>query len=385
MHKSAIPSRASPDRRSVLLSLGGALALPFVASGAGQAFAAPLGELELYGPPAGPSVILAHAAASGALSGIADRASFRAWRNPDEMRAGLTSGTMQAVVLPVQVAASLYNRGFGLKLLNVMTKGLLYVISADTGVTSLADLKGKRVSWVIGSPALQKNTAALLAFGGLDWGDVEKVEFGGYGAGLKGIINDQADAAFANSLAGLTYELAQSPRGLVYPPMPAADTEGWQRILALAPFFVPVKATDGANLSKDDPIELSMIPYPILTTLADRKAADVYAVMQAMDEAYPLYKDSAPGNDGWALDRQNLEWVVPYHEGAIQYFKEKGLWTDVHQKHNDGLIRRQQVLAEAWGKVLARNLEGEEHIAAWQEARASALREAGMEVGIEDW
>ncbi len=270
-------------------------------------------------------------------------------------------------------------------LTNIGSFALPLIVAADTGVKTVADLKGKRVSWVIGSPALQKNTAALLAFGGLDWGDVEKVEFGGYGAGLKGIINDQADAAFANSLAGLTYELAQSPRGLVYPPMPAADTEGWQRILALAPFFVPVKATDGANLSKDDPIELSMIPYPILTTLADRKAADVYAVMQAMDEAYPLYKDSAPGNDGWALDRQNLEWVVPYHEGAIQYFKEKGLWTDVHQKHNDGLIRRQQVLAEAWRKVLARNLEGEEHIAAWQEARASALREAGMEVGIEDW
>src|SRR5690606_3203995 len=236
-----------------------------------------------------------------------------------------------------------------------------------------------------GSPALQKNTAALLAFGGLTWDDVVKVEFGGYGAGLKGIINDQCDAAFANSLAGLTYELEKSPRGLVYPPMPASDTEGWQRILALAPFFVPVRAADGAGLSKDDPIELPMIPYPILTTLVDRKAADVHAVMRAMDETYPLYKDAAPGNDGWALERQNLEWVVPYHDGAIQYFKEKGLWTEAHQSHNDGLIRRQQILAEAWAKVLARKLEGKDHIAAWQEARASALRGAGMEVGIEDW
>lgn len=146
MHKSSIPSCTSPGRRSVLYAMGGALALPFVASGAGRTLAAPLGELELYGPPAGPSVILAHAVASGALSHIAGKASFRAWRNPDEMRAGLTSGTMQAVVLPVQVAASLYNRGFGLKLLNVMTKGLLYVISTDTGVTGLTDLKGKRLA-----------------------------------------------------------------------------------------------------------------------------------------------------------------------------------------------------------------------------------------------
>ena len=270
-------------------------------------------------------------------------------------------------------------------LTNIGNFALPLIVAADTGVKTVADLRGKRVSWVIGSPALQKNTAALLAFGGLTWDDVEKVEFGGYGAGLKGIINDQVAAAFANALAGLTYELAQSPRGLVYPPMPASDKEGWSRILALAPFFVPVKATDGAGLSGDTPTELSMIPYPILTTLDDRKADDVYAVMQAMDEAYPLYKGSAPGNDGWALERQNLEWVVPYHEGAIRYFRDKGLWTDAHQQHNDRLLERQRVLAVAWKQVLDQNLEGEAHIAAWQKGRASALREAGMEVGIEDW
>ncbi len=143
---SSTPLSFRAGRRSLLVVMGGALALPFVTGAAGRAFAAPLAELALYGPPAGPSIILAHAAVSGALSQIADKASFKAWRNPDEMRAGLTSGTMQAVVLPVQAAASLYNRGFKLKLLNVMTKGLLYVISTDTGVTGLADLKGKKLA-----------------------------------------------------------------------------------------------------------------------------------------------------------------------------------------------------------------------------------------------
>jgi NitT/TauT family transport system substrate-binding protein len=81
-----------------------------------------------------------------ALSDVAGNVSFKVWRNPDEMRAGLTSGTMQAVVLPVQVAASLYNRGFKLKLLNVMTRGLLYVISADASISDLAGLKGKKLA-----------------------------------------------------------------------------------------------------------------------------------------------------------------------------------------------------------------------------------------------
>lgn len=141
MTKLASPSRhaAGPSRRLVLAGVA-ALAAPRLSH------AAPLRELVLHGPPAGPSITLAHAAATGALSAVADKASFRAWRNPDEMRAGLTSGTMQAVVMPTTTAANLYNRGFGLKLLNVMTNGLLHVVSGDASLTSFKALKGKRLA-----------------------------------------------------------------------------------------------------------------------------------------------------------------------------------------------------------------------------------------------
>jgi TRAP transporter TAXI family solute receptor len=238
---------------------------------------------------------------------------------------------------------------------------------------------------VIGAPALNQNITAILAFAGLTWNDVQKVEFGGYGASLDAIVNNQSDAGFSVSVSGKAYALEKSPRGITYPLMPASDKEGWKRVQAVGPFFVPAKATDGAGISADKPIETSVYPYPILTTLVDRKVDDVYAVMRAMDDAYPMYKDAAPGNYGWGLERQNLQWVVPYHDGAIKYFKEKGTWTDAHQKHNDMLIKRQQVLAGAWKKVLAQNLDADAHMAAWQRARASALREAGMDVVLEDW
>jgi len=130
------------SRRAMLVGVAG-LAAPALIR---RAAATPLAELVLHGPPAGPSITLAHAAATGALAAIADKVSFRAWRNPDEMRAGLTSGTMQVVVMPTNVAANLYNRGFGLKLLNVMTNGLLHVVAADPALTSLAALKGKRLA-----------------------------------------------------------------------------------------------------------------------------------------------------------------------------------------------------------------------------------------------
>jgi len=102
--------------------------------------------LTLWGPPAAPSIVLTQAIASGALKDIAPGTTFKAWRTPDEMRAGISSGNMTAVIVPTYVAANLYNRGLGVRLANVMTKGLLYVVAPIGTVTDIASLKGKRVA-----------------------------------------------------------------------------------------------------------------------------------------------------------------------------------------------------------------------------------------------
>ncbi len=135
------------ERRTLLAGMGLVPAGLMLGTGiVGRAYAKSLDELVLYGPPAGPSIILAQAVASGALSGVVEKTSFKVWRSPDEMRAGLTSGTMSAVVLPIQVAANLYNRGMPLKLLNIMTKGLVYIISEDASLNRIEALKGKKLA-----------------------------------------------------------------------------------------------------------------------------------------------------------------------------------------------------------------------------------------------
>jgi NitT/TauT family transport system substrate-binding protein len=108
--------------------------------------AAPVRELMIWGPPASASIGVAYAVSAGLLDKVADKVSFRAWRNPDEMRAGLTSGTLHASVMPTAVAANLFNRGFGLRLLNVMTNGLLYVVAADPALDRIEALKGRTIA-----------------------------------------------------------------------------------------------------------------------------------------------------------------------------------------------------------------------------------------------
>ncbi|MEM8552958.1 MAG: ABC transporter substrate-binding protein [Pseudomonadota bacterium] len=112
----------------------------------GQAAAEQMERLAIYGPPAGPSITLAHAVATDRFGGIAQAASFTAWRNPDELRAGLTSGEILLSVVPVQAAANLFNRGFPIRLANVMTNGLLYIVTEEEAVGAIPDLAGRRVA-----------------------------------------------------------------------------------------------------------------------------------------------------------------------------------------------------------------------------------------------
>ena len=252
-------------------------------------------------------------------------------------------------------------------------------VAADAGVKTLADLKGKRVAWVVAAPALNENIAALLHFAGLGWNDVVKVEFPGFGASWDGIIAGQVDAAFASTTSGKAYQLEASRRGLHWPAVPHADRAGWARLAKVAPYFVPNVGTEGAGLSPSRPHEGAAYPYPILITYADQEPDLVYSMSRAMVELFPAYKDAAPGANGWALERQKFTWVVPYHEGAIRYFKEARVWTPDMQAHNDRLLERQRVLKQAWDAFVREKVDAAAFQPAWMKARAATLEKAGFD------
>ncbi len=271
-------------------------------------------------------------------------------------------------------------------MLNSSDQVLTVVAAKDSGVKTVADLKGKRVAWVIGAPSLNQNITAILAFANLTWDDVKRVDFGGFGAAMDGVINGQADAAFTSSISGKAYQLAKSPRGIVYPVISHQDKAGWARMSSTAPFFFPFMGSEGADLDKDHKVESASYPYPILMAYDKQDANAVYAMTKAMVETYDDYKDSAPGNVGWAVERQNFAWVIPYHDGAIRFWKEKGLWKPEHQAHNDKLIERQKVLAEAWKSVQAANPPDEKAFEqAWMSARVEALKKAGLDPVVTTW
>lgn len=272
-----------------------------------------------------------------------------------------------------------------LVMINVSDGGIGFVIDPALGIDHPSQMRGVRVARIVGAPALNLLVEAYLAFGGLTWDDVEVVDFPGFGAWLDGYVAGQVDAGIAVSDSGTSGRLAASSRGVSYVLFPEDDAEGWARLADFAPWFVHKRVTSGNNVPEEG-LDFAVYHYPMLVTMADVPEEVVYGFTRGMVELFDSYSDAAPGAYGWALERQQLSYVMPFHDGAIRYFREIGLWTEADEANQQQLLERQAVLAEAWAAVSAQDHgDDEAFLAAWQSARHAALTEAGFNPFFERW
>ena len=263
--------------------------------------------------------------------------------------------------------------------------GIGFAVAPELGVTDASGLKGARVARIVGSPALNLLTEAYLKFGGLTWDDVEVVEFPGFGAWLDGYVAGQVDVGIAVSDSGTSGKLAASSRGMDWIRFPADDEEGWKRLTDFAPWFRKKTVTKGNNVP-DGGLPFAVYSYPNLVTYAATDDDLVYEFTKAMVELYPDYKDAAPGAYGWSKDVQNFSYVMPFHEGAIRYWKEIGLWKEADDANQKKLLERQDVLARTWKTVTAEDHADDDAFKeAWAKARHEALAAAGFQPYFRTW
>ncbi len=256
----------------------------------------------------------------------------------------------------------------------------------DAGIKTLYDLKGKRVAWVKGAPALNKAVEAYLAFGDLTWDDVQKVEVSGYGASINAMIEGQLDALNGATNSPPFLKVEASPRGLYFPPVPHDDEEGWKRLNSVVPWFFKHKATLGATIPKEGQ-EMANTAYPILATIEKQPEDLVYNMTKAMVEYFDEYKDASPGANGWDIKRQVFGQVfLPYHEGAIRFYKEVGIWKPEYQEVHERNLKRQEVINAAWAQHLKTGSQDEtEYEVQWMKVRYEALKQAGLNPIMESW
>jgi TRAP transporter TAXI family solute receptor len=259
-----------------------------------------------------------------------------------------------------------------------------FATAADADILTPADVAGKRVTFVQGAPSLNNATAALLSYANLTWDDVTPVEVGGYNASIDAVLNNRADVVGGACNSPPFLRIEASPRGLRFVEFPHADTEAVERVRARLPWYVPHMAVEGPTLP-DEGLQVFTSAYPLLVGMADADEEMVYGLVKVMHRHFEQYKNNAPGGNGWAMERQNLEKsFVPYHDGAVRYFREIGVWTpDAEAKQQENL-HRQAVLDRAWQAFLPTAPDDYEEFARlWLAFRTEALKAENL-ITLED-
>tara|TARA_B100000029_G_scaffold167828_3_gene164016 strand:- start:4228 stop:5439 length:1212 start_codon:yes stop_codon:yes gene_type:complete len=253
------------------------------------------------------------------------------------------------------------------------------VTATDANIRSISDVKGKRVTFVQGAPSLNNAMSALLSYANLTWDDVERVEVGGYNASADAVVNNRADVVGGACNSPPFLRLEASPRGLTFPPFPHDDEEAIQRVRERLPWYVPHIAIEGPTIPPEG-IQVFTSAYPLLVGLDTSDELLAYSTVRVMHENYEIYKDNAPGASGWRIDRQKFEQAfVPFHPGAIRYYKEIGAWTPEAEANNQKNLHRQLVLKTAWDAFVPTAPEDYvEFEQAWLVAREGALAESGL-------
>ena len=193
------------------------------------------------------------------------------------------------------------------------------VASKDSGIKTLADLKGKRLS--VGAPksGTELNARAILEAAGLSYKDLGKVEYLPFGESVELMKNRQLDATLQSAGLGVSSirDLAASvPITVVAVPSATVDKAG-------APFvkqLIPANTYDGQT----EPVETAAV-VNYLVTRSDLSDDLVYRMTKAIYESLPELQAAHSAAKSIDLQKAALGMPVPLHPGAARYFKEKGV------------------------------------------------------------
>lgn len=193
------------------------------------------------------------------------------------------------------------------------------VAAKDSGIKTLADLKGKRLS--VGAPksGTEINARAILAGAGLSYKDLGKVEYLPFSESVELMKNRQLDATLQSAGLGVSSlrDLATSiDITVVEIPNAVIDKIGAPYVKAVIPAGTYTGQTADVQAA-------AVINY--LVTRADLKDDLVYAMTKATYESLPDLVASHSAAKEIKLENALLGMPVPVHPGAARYFKERGL------------------------------------------------------------
>ncbi len=213
-----------------------------------------------------------------------------------------------------------------------------FMVKENSGIKTIADLKGKRVAVKVKTNvSLAQLNRTILSVAGLTERDVTAVDSGGVVAGINMVVEGRADAAgVATGMPAMRKAHASVPGGMRMVALPEAATDaqmakgmpgsrtfmakpnkrygfirGETKIAAFDSFL-----NAGTSIDNED-------AYTLTKTLHTnwKKLQKAYGPIRGTPQ-----KGMAPATN-----------PMPYHAGAIKYWKDVGLWTAANDKQQGSL------------------------------------------------
>ncbi|MGB6114500.1 MAG: TAXI family TRAP transporter solute-binding subunit [Comamonas sp.] len=194
------------------------------------------------------------------------------------------------------------------------------VANADSGIKTLADLKGKRLSVGAARSGTELNARAILKAAGLTYQDLGKVEYLPFGESVELIKNRQLDATLQSAGLGVASirDLATSVK-IVVVPVPA-DVVAKVGDPAYQPTVIPANTYTGQT----EDVATAAIPNFLVSysgvsdELAYQMAKQLYANLDTLYAAHNAAK-------AIKLENAVRGMPVPLHPGAERFYKEAGV------------------------------------------------------------
>ncbi|MEW1964855.1 TAXI family TRAP transporter solute-binding subunit [Micrococcus sp. NPDC078436] len=237
------------------------------------------------------------------------------------------------------------------------------LVRKDSGIETVEDLRGRNYPNLVGATSINRKLEAFLNYGGLTRADTNLVNVS-YAGQVEALKTGQINALYQNVVGSNIEELAsQYPvRWLDLSSDDPSRFASWKR---LAPIARPGRFTDGAGLAEGESAVNMQYSIP-LATVAARPADEVTTLVTQIHENFDKYRTATQDAKMFALDKiMFTPMVVPFHEGAIAFFKDKGVWTPHLQRRHEALLDREGRLKEAWPVFLEAHDEVEKAAQQW--------------------
>jgi len=233
-------------------------------------------------------------------------------------------------------------KGFPVRLIAISVNNAIGLsVAADSGIYKYSDLKGKRVAGNLPTPSLQLQTEALLLNGGVSWSEIKPVPVSSVAEGVKAVIEGRSDSSATCTIGMPIMEELHAKRGARILPLDPSP-EAVKRIREKFPGY-PIKVTPGPGKTG---VEKEQYLWAYDIYLIGREDLPDEAAYQVVKALWENYKELAPIHvllKDWTHDKfVTKEALIPYHPGAIKFYKEKGVWTEEIAKLQEALLAKKK-------------------------------------------